>query len=141
LNNDALVNDIGAIDYINGVTSLAPGTYYFESTVYLNSQDSDSIQGGYVCLIENPSISLDPILGTNFPDPAPTGTVLAKAGVARLGDWATTPIMGLGTFTIASETKVSLAFSQYDDSPVAFSFGDEFSLGYNTTILKLWKTA
>ena len=139
LDNDALVNDIGAYDYINGVTSLQPGTYYFESTVYLNCNGSDTIQGAYVCLIANPSISLDPILGTS--SPAPAGTVLAKAGVARLGDWSTTPIMGLGTFTIVTETKVSLAFSQYDSSPEAWSFGDEFSLGYNTTILKLWKTA
>ena len=139
LDNDAIVNDIGAIDYINGVTSLSAGTYYFESTVYLNCSGSDTIQGAYVCLIANPSISLDPILGTS--SPAPAGTVLAKAGVARLGDWSTTPIMGLGTFTIVTETKVSLAFSQYDSSPEAWSFGDEFSLGYNTTILKLWKTA
>ena len=78
-------------------------------------------------------------MGTS--SPAATGNVLAKAGVARLGDWSTTPIMGLGTFTIVSETKVSLAFSQYDSSPQAWSFGDEFNLGYNTTILKLWKTA
>jgi hypothetical protein len=139
LDNDALVNDIGAYDYINGVTSLQPGTYFFESTVYLNCTGSDTIQGAYVCLIANPSISLDPILGTS--SPAPAGNVLAKAGVARLGDYSTTPIMGVGTFTIVSETKVSLAFSQYDASPQAWSFGDEFSLGYNTTILKLWKTA
>ena len=127
------------MDYINGTTYLPAGTYYFESTVYLNCTGSDTIQGAYVCLIANPSISLDPILGTS--SPAPAGTVLAKAGVARLGDWSTTPIMGLGTFTIASATQVSLAFSQYDGSPQAASFGDEFNLGYNTTILKLWKTA
>jgi hypothetical protein len=139
LDNDALVNDIGAYDYINGVTSLQPGTYFFESTVYLNCTGSDTIQGAYVCLIANPSISLDPILGTS--SPAPAGNVLAKAGVARLGDYSTTPIMGVGTFTIVTETKVSLAFSQYDASPQAWSFSDEFNLGYNTTILKLWKTA
>ena len=139
LDNDAIVNDIGAYDYINGVTSLQPGTYYFESTVYLNCTGGETIQGAYVCLIANPSISLDPILGTS--SPAPTGTVLAKAGVVKVANYSTTPVMGIGTFTIVTETKVSLAFSQYSASPDSWCVGDQYNLGYNTTILKLWKTA
>jgi hypothetical protein len=142
LDNDPLVNTIGAIPYINGATLLSPGTYFFESTVYLNCTGSDTLQGAYVCLISNPLASLDPLLGENYPSgPAPTGAVLAKAGVTRIGDYSTTPIMGIGSFTISVNTYVSLAFSQYDGRPQAWSFGDEWNLGYNTTILKLWKTA
>ena len=142
LDDMPLVNNIGAIPYINGTTLLSPGTYFFESTVYLNCTGSDTLQGAYVCLISNPLSSLDPLLGENYPSgPAPTGAVLAKAGVTRIGDYSTTPIMGIGSFTISVNTYVSLAFSQYDTRPQAWSFGDEFSLGYNTTILKLWKTA
>ena len=72
---------------------------------------------------------------------AATGTVLAKAGVVKVANYSTTPVMGIGTFTIVTETKVSLAFSQYSASPDSWCVGDQYNLGYNTTILKLWKTA
>ena len=140
LDNNAIVNNIGAVDQINGVTYLSAGTYYFESTVYINCSGSDTIQDAYACLIENPSISLDSIPGTDPDNYAPYGNVLAKAGVARIGDWSTTPLMGLGTFTIATDTYVSLAIGA-TSGPRALMVGDEHNLGYNTTVLKLWKTA
>jgi hypothetical protein len=143
LDSAAVVNNINAADYGNGIVYLQPGTYVFEMSVPITNTYSDTISAVYTCLIENTvNNGLTPIPGFNPPDPeqyAATGNVLARGGRLVLGDWQTGTLVSTGKFTIASGTYVSIAFTQ-TDPPQAVVYGDPLNLGYSSITLKFWQS-
>jgi hypothetical protein len=140
LDNNAIVNDINASDYPNGIVFLQAGTYVFEMSVPIKCEGSDTITSVYTALVENTtSNGLTPIPGSNPNDFAAYGNVIARGSVMRLGDWQTGTMVSTGRFTIPSGGKyLSIAFTQ-TDSPQAIMYGDPTGLGYSTVMLKLWK--
>ncbi len=142
LDNTAIINTINASDYPNGLISLQAGTYLFETTVPITNTGSDSIINVYTAFIENtPANGLTPIDST----PGNIASVVARCSTMRLGDFQTGSVYGIGTFTLATETKVSLMFAQYGDlNPGATVYGNPYSEtgAYGTSlVVKLWKTA
>jgi hypothetical protein len=125
LDNAALINTINASDYANGIVNLQPGTYIFETTAYIKNDGSDGITYVYTAIVEN-----NPGVGV--------GNVIANGCRLYMGDWQTATFVATGTFTIANQTKVSVAFLQSDPSPQAVAYAEN---GWCTTILKLWQTA
>jgi hypothetical protein len=140
LDNNAIVNDINASDYPNGIVFLQAGTYVFEMSVPVKNVGSDSIISVYTALIENSTANgLTPIPGSNPDDFAAFGNVIARGSVMQLGDWQTGTMISTGRFTIPSGgTYLSIAFTQ-TESPQAIMYGDPTGLGYSTVMLKLWK--
>ena len=127
LDDDALINTISASDYPDGIVDLPSGIYFYETTAYITANGSDSIENVSTAIVEN------------LPGSGVTGNIIANGCSIILGDWQTGTLTAMGTFTLDSATKVSVAFQQYPDSyPQARAVATS---GYVTTMLKLWKTA
>ena len=127
LDPTALLNSstVGA-GYIGHATLFPPGSYFFELSVPVKSEGSDTIDAVYTALA---AVNTDGSIDT---------VSIVPAGVNVVGDWQTATIFGVGRFTLGVTTAVAAVARVTDISPAAriVSRG-----GYCTTILRVWRSA
>lgn len=146
----ALTNKLGAWDADSYRTALPAGTYFYELTVPVKCQGSDTNDACYTALVENPPggpagsyqqvPTYDPYYGyfTGYQTVYVAGAynVISTCGVNVIGDWQTASIVGVGKFTLSSSTYVSPAILTTDSNPrlnvVARS-------GYCTLVWRIYK--
>ena len=147
LDASALNNRIGATDYDTTRVLLPAGTYFYELSVPVKCQGSDTNDACYTAIIENP---LDAAAGGSYVTmydgeggsyevfvPAPYDyPVLSTAGVNVVGDWQTATIFGVGKFTLASSKYISAAVKTTDSGP---AMNVVARTGFCTTILRIWR--
>jgi hypothetical protein len=141
----ALNNKLGATDYDTYRTLFQPGTYFYELSVPVKNETSDTNEATYTALVENPPGGVGSTYGVIGYD-YDSGTdiygyvsnpynVISTCGVNVVGDWQTATIFGVGRFTIASATYISPAVMTTEANSmkiVAWS-------GYCTLIWRVWK--
>lgn len=153
----ALNNKIGATDYDAYRTLLAAGTYFYELSVPVKCQGSDTNDAAYTAIISYPpgaeqggtqTFCANVFTGVDkygVPQYSyqcwqeyvpPTFTVLSTAGVNVVGDWQTATIFGVGRFTLTAPTYIAAAVRTTDGSP---SLNVVARTGYSTTILRIWR--
>lgn len=155
----ALNNKLGANDYDAYRTLLPAGTYFYELSVPVKCDGSDTNDAVYTAIISyppgTPSGTTQTVcgyvstwVGTGkdgywsseyqcWQEFVPTTyTVLSTAGVNVLGDWQTGTIFGVGRFTLTTPTYVAAAVQTTDAGP---SLRVVARNGYSTTILRIWR--
>jgi hypothetical protein len=154
LDTNALNNKLGAVDTDAFRILLPAGTYFYELSVPVKCQGSDTNDAAYTAIIINPpgtaastttqvcdegydkngnySYSCyNVVVPTQF-------TVLSTAGVNVVGDWQTATIFGVGRFTVNGTTHISAAVMTTDGFPRLNVVARN---GYSTTILRIWRDA
>jgi hypothetical protein len=151
----ALNNNIGANDYDAFRTLLAAGTYFYELSVPVKCQGSDTNDACYTAIVSNPP-GASPGSYQTVCGYVPEGAgkdqtlvyrcwqeyvpsdyaVISTAGVSVVGDWQTATIFGVGRFTLATPAYVSAAVKTTDGFPGIDVIG---RTGYSTTILRIWR--
>jgi len=153
----ALNNKLGAVDYDAYRILLPAGTYFYELSVPVKCDGSDTNDAAYTAILVNPpgtsAGSTQTVCGEvnvgGWKDPqyvytcweeyTPTNfTVLSTAGVNVLGDWQTGTIFGVGRFTVNGSTYISAAVKTTDGGPALRVVARN---GYSTTILRIWRDA
>lgn len=154
LDPSALNNKLGAVDYDSFRTLLPAGTYFYELSVPVKCQGSDTNDAAYTAIIVNPPGTPTGSYQTQcygYPDGkggyveycnpvyVPTAyQVLSTAGVNVVGDWQTATIFGVGRLTLTSPTYISAAVLTTDGYPTLNVVARN---GYSTTILRIWRDA
>lgn len=152
LDNSALNNKIGATDYDAYRTLLPAGTYFYELSVPVKCQGSDTNDAAYTAIILNPpgtpagtyqtqcygySDGKGGYFESCYQVYTPTAfQVLSTSGVNVVGDWQTATIFGVGRFTLASASYISAAVQTTDGYPALNVVARN---GYSTTILRIWR--
>lgn len=159
LDATALNNKLGAGDYDAYRTLLPAGTYFYELSVPVKCQGSDTNDACYTAIISNPpgtpsgstqtvcgNVSViigtgkDAQYGTEYQcwqEYVPTSyTVLSTAGVNVIGDWQTATVFGVGRFTLTTPAYISAAVKTTDAGPALVVVG---RAGYSSTILRIWR--
>lgn len=150
LDANALNNKLGAVDTDAYRILLPAGTYFYELSVPVKCQGSDTNDAAYTAIIVNPpgtpagtttyqcsddgkgNVSCSSVfIPTTF-------TVLSTAGVNVVGDWQTATIFGVGRFTVNGTTHISAALMTTDGYPTLNVVARN---GYSTTILRIWRDA
>ena len=136
----ALNNKIGATDYDAYRTLFPAGTYFYELSVPVKNNTSDTNDATYTALVENPpGFTGGGIIGYEEDTYAPIYgdpyTVINTCGVNVVGDWQTATIFGVGRFTIASSTYISPAVMTTENN----SMNVVARTGYCTLIWRVWK--
>lgn len=150
LDASALNNKLGAVDTDAYRILLPAGTYFYELSVPVKCQGSDTNDAAYTSIIVNPpgtpagtttyqcsddgkgNVSCSNVfIPTTF-------TVLSTAGVNVVGDWQTATIFGVGRFTVNGTTHISAALMTTDGYPTLNVVARN---GYSTTILRIWRDA
>jgi hypothetical protein len=159
LDATALNNKLGAVDYDAYRTLLPAGTYFYELSVPVKCQGSDTNDACYTAIISNPpgtpsgttqtvcgNVSV--IVGSGkdaqytteyqcWQEYVPTSyTVLSTAGVNVVGDWQTATVFGVGRFTLVNPAYVSAAIKTTDSFPTMVVVG---RTDYSSTILRIWR--
>lgn len=153
----ALNNKLGAVDYDAYRILLPAGTYFYELSVPVKCDGSDTNDAAYTAILVNPpgtpagsmQTVCDYVNVGGWKDPqyvymcwqeyTPTNfTVLSTAGVNVLGDWQTGTIFGVGRFTVNGSTYISAAVKTTDGGPALRVVARN---GYSTTILRIWRDA
>jgi hypothetical protein len=153
----ALNNKLGAVDYDAYRILLPAGTYFYELSVPVKCDGSDTNDAAYTAILVNPpgtpagstQTVCDYVNVGGWKDPqyvytcwqeyVPTNfTVLSTAGVNVLGDWQTGTIFGVGRFTVNGSTYISAAVKTTDGGPALRVVARN---GYSTTILRIWRDA
>ena len=111
--------DTLSVTLSNNTLTLPAGTYYFELSTPIRSTGSDSITNAQNALW------------------TAAGAVVSNGGVSQVGDWSTSFVTGVGTFTLTESTDIVVKVFA-SDSPTPRIDGVS---GYTSTILKIWKTA
>jgi len=155
----ALNNKLGAENTDAYRTLLAAGTYFYELSVPVKSNSSDTNDAVYTAIISNPpgtpsgntqtvcgNVSVwegtgkDGYWTTSYQcwqEYVPTGyTVLSTAGVNVVGDWQTATIFGVGRFTLTTPGYISAAIKTTDSFPTMTVVS---RTGYSSTILRIWR--
>jgi hypothetical protein len=151
----ALNNKIGAVDYDAYRTLLPAGTYFYELSVPVKCQGSDTNDAVYTAIISNPpgtpSGGYQTVCGYVWVGNGKDGsyeyqcwqefvpttyTVLSTSGVNVVGDWQTATIFGVGRFTLTTPGYISAAVLTTDGFP---SLNVVARSGYSTTILRIWR--
>lgn len=155
LDAQALNNRLSANDYDAYRVLLPAGTYFYELSVPVKCQGSDTNDACYTAIISNPpggvSGTYQTVCGNVWVGDYKSGyyeyqcwqeyvpanyTVLSTAGVNVVGDWQTATIFGVGRFTLATPTYISAAVMTTDGSPALNVVARS---GYSTTILRIWR--
>ncbi len=135
---NALNNKLGATDYDAYRTLFQPGTYFYELSVPVKNNTSDTNDATYTALVANPPGGSFGFLGYDddgnpvYGDPY---TVISTAGVNVVGDWQTATIFGVGRFTLASSTYISAAVMTTE----ANNMNVVAKTGFCTLIWRVWK--
>lgn len=157
LDGSALNNKIGANDYDAYRTLLPAGTYFYELSVPVKCDGSDTNDACYTAIISNPpgtpSGTYQTVCGNVWVGSGKDGywsyqcwqefvpstyAVLSTAGVNVVGDWQTATIFGVGRFTLVTPGYISAAVMTTDASPSMYVVARS---GYSTTILRIWRDA
>lgn len=132
----ALTNTIGASDYDAYRTYLPAGTYFYELSVPVKCQGSDTNDACYTAIALYPPGTTyrqydinDNLTGTNL-------SILNTSGVNVVGDWQTATIYGIGKFTLAAGDYVSPVIMTTDPGPLLQIVAKS---GYCTLIWKLYR--
>lgn len=159
LDAGSLNNKLGANNYDAYRTLLPAGTYFYELSVPVKNNSSDTNDAAYTAIISNPpgtpsgttetvcgNVSVwvgtgkDGYWSTEYQcwqEYRPTSyTVLSTAGVNVVGDWQTATIFGVGRFTLTNPTYVSAAVLTTDAAPALQVVSRS---GYSSTILRIWR--
>jgi len=138
----ALNNKINAVDYDAYRTVLKAGTYFYELSVPVKNNTSDTNDATYTALVENPPGGPgghEEIAYDNNGDPytvfvSNPYNVISTCGVNVVGDWQTATIFGVGRFTLNTDTYVSPAVmtTEYNNMTVVARSG------FCTLIWRLW---
>jgi hypothetical protein len=126
----ALTNKLGAWDADAYRTVLPAGTYFYELTVPVKCQGSDTNDACYTAIVENPpgtpsgSYQQIPVYDyygniAYYETVYSPGayTVISTCGVNVIGDWQTASIVGVGKFTLTSSKYISPAILTTDGGP------------------------
>jgi hypothetical protein len=142
----ALNNEVGFVDYDTTRILVPAGTFFYELSVPVKNQGSDTIDAVYTSIIDNPVAAGSGGYYETRTDESGneyqywvatyTYTVLDTAGVNVIGDWQTATIFGVGRFTVSAPTYISAAVKTTDGFPVANVVA---RTGYSTTILRIWR--
>ena len=141
----ALTNKLGAWDADAYRTVLPAGTYFYELTVPVKCQGSDTNDACYTALVENPpggpGGSYQPeydyegnVIGYTFV--SNPYTLISTCGVNVIGDWQTASIVGVGKFTITSSKYISPAIMTTDGGP---RLNVVARTGYCTLVWRIYK--
>jgi hypothetical protein len=145
----SLNNKLGATDYDSYRTLFQPGTYFYELSVPVKNNTSDTNDATYTALVENPpggvgSSYQDVEVGYDYDNMTPIYqsqlvsnpyTVISTAGVNVVGDWQTATIFGVGRFTISTPTYISPAVMTTESN----NMNVVARSGYCTLIWRVWK--
>ena len=140
----ALNNKLGATDYDAYRTLFPAGTYFYELSVPVKNNTSDTNDATYTALVVNPPGGVGgsyQIIGYDADGYPIYGfvsnpyTVISTAGVNVVGDWQTATIFGVGRFTLGSPTYISPAVmtTEYNNMNVVARSG------YCTLIWRVWR--
>jgi hypothetical protein len=144
----ALNNKLGATDYDTYRTLFQPGTYFYELSVPVKNNTSDTNDATYTALIENPpggvggsyqdevwyyDNDFNPVYRSVYV--SNPYTVISTAGVNVVGDWQTATIFGVGRFTLTSATYISPAVMTTESNNMNIVARS----GYCTLIWRVWK--
>lgn len=140
----ALNNKLGATDYDAYRTLFPAGTYFYELSVPVKNNTSDTNDATYTALVVNPPGGVggssqivdydgegNPIYGF-VSNPY---TVISTAGVNVVGDWQTATIFGVGRFTLASPTYISPAVMTTESNNMNVVARN----GFCTLIWRVWR--
>jgi hypothetical protein len=118
----ALNNKLSATDYDAYRTLFQPGTYFYELSVPVKNNTSDTNDATYTALVENPPggpggsyqevpwyMDGDGNMVYQTVYVSNPYTVISTCGVNVVGDWQTATIFGVGRFTLTSATYISPA--------------------------------
>lgn len=111
-------NAISGATLANDAVTLPAGTYYFEMSVPVRCTNSDDISSAQTALFDG-------------------STKVANGGTHRIGDWSTSTIQGMGTFTL-TESKALKIKVLTSDNPAGQING---VAGYVSSFVKFWKIA
>jgi hypothetical protein len=145
----ALNNKLGATDVDAYRTLFPAGTYFYELSVPVKNNTSDTNDATYTALVENPpggpgGSYQEVIIGYDYETYQPIYqtqyvsnpyTVISTAGVNVVGDWQTATIFGVGRFTLASPTYISPAVMTTE----ANNMNVVARSGYCTLIWRVWR--
>jgi hypothetical protein len=152
----SLNNRVGATDYDTYRTLFPAGTYFYELSVPVKNNTSDTNDATYTALVVNPpggpgtsqqygivgyNSGYDNESGVYYNSPiydyynVPNSyTVISKCGVNVVGDWQTATIFGVGKFTITAATYITpvVMSTEYNGMNVVARSG------YGTLIWRVW---
>jgi hypothetical protein len=144
----ALNNKLGATDYDAYRTLFPAGTYFYELSVPVKNNTSDTNDATYTALVVNPpggpGGSYQDVIWYYDGDGNPVYqsvyvsnpyTVVSTAGVNVVGDWQTATIFGVGRFTLASPTYISPAVMTTESNNMNVVARN----GYCTLIWRVWR--
>jgi hypothetical protein len=145
----ALNNKLGATDYDAYRTLFPAGTYFYELSVPVKNNTSDTNDATYTALVVNPPGGVggsmqDVEVGYDYENNTPIYqsqfvsnpyTVISTAGVNVVGDWQTATIFGVGRFTLASPTYISAAVMTTE----ANNMNVVARTGFCTLIWRVWR--
>lgn len=144
----ALNNKLGATDVDAYRTLFPAGTYFYELSVPVKNNTSDTNDATYTALVENPpggpGGSYQDVLWYYDGDGNPVYqnvfvsnpyTVISTAGVNVVGDWQTATIFGVGRFTLASPTYISPAVMTTESN----NMNVVARSGFCTLIWRVWR--
>ncbi len=142
----ALNNKLGATDVDEYRTLFPAGTYFYELSVPVKNNTSDTNDATYTALVVNPPGGPGGYYTTQWQwdgeqyvevqvyvsNPY---TVISTAGVNVVGDWQTATIFGVGRFTLASPTYISPAVMTTESN----SMNVVARSGFCTLIWRVWR--
>lgn len=149
----ALNNHCGAEDYDAHRIKLKAGTYFYELSVPVKCEGSDTNDACYTAIIEWPldliqTFHDETIYSGGSKDYPPTAStisvpddmvypVLSKAGVNVVGDWQTATVFGVGRFTLPTDTYVAVGVKTTDtNGPTLVIVARQ---DYSSTIIRIWR--
>jgi hypothetical protein len=141
MDGSALLNTIGAIDYDSRRVYLPAGTYYYELSVPVKCNGSDTNNGCYTAIaLYPPGTTYYQYEGEDDYGSVYSGTqlsILDTAGANILGDWQCATIYGVGRFTLPSANYVTPVIFTNDFPSLTISAKG----GYSTMIWKIYRSA
>ena len=147
MDTNALINSIGATDYSSTHIILPAGTYYYELSVPVKNNSSDTNDGVFTAIVTSTpgTTSVYGVIGYDYDGyptygytdtPNPVTAVRSYAGGQVLGDWQTALVHGVGTFTLQSADYISAGIKTTENNNVTM-----VALPYASGIvLKIWRS-
>ena len=149
----ALNNHCGAEDYDTHRIKLKAGTYFYELSVPVKCEGSDTNDACYTAIIEWPLDLVQTFhdetiyVGGSKDTPGSPETisvpddtvypVISKAGVNVVGDWQTATVFGVGRFTLPTDTYIAVGVKTTDTNGPALVIVARQD--YSSTIIRIWR--
>jgi hypothetical protein len=118
----ALNNTVGAVDASQYYTYFPAGTYQYELTVPVQCSASDTNDLVCTALVANTDGS--------------TLSIISTCGASAVGDWQSTPIYGVGRFTLPTGMYVAPVIQRRDGYPNIRVIARD---GFCTLVWKVWR--